>query len=55
MTKILLRKGKRGHKDTEVNLKEGISGREKQNLIACLKHQYRDVKIINIIKNEYNE
>ena len=47
MAKILLRKGKRGHKDAEVNLKEGLSGREKQNQIACLKHQYRSVTIIN--------
>ena len=47
MTKILCRKGKRGHKDAEVNLKEGLNEREKQNLIACLKNQYRNVKIIN--------
>jgi hypothetical protein len=47
MTKIHCRKGKRGHKDTEVNLMEGLSGREKQNLIACLKHHYRKVIIIN--------
>ena len=47
MTKIILRKGKRGHKDAEVNLKEGLNEREKQNLIACLKNQYRNVKIIN--------
>jgi hypothetical protein len=47
LTKIILRKGKRGHKDAEVNLKEGLTGREKQNLIACLKNQYRKVIIIN--------
>ena len=28
MTKIILRKGKRGHKDAEVNLKEGLNERE---------------------------
>lgn len=47
MTKILCRKGKRGHKDAEVNLKEGLSGREKQNLIACLKNHYQKIIIIN--------
>ena len=46
MTKILCRKGKRGHKDAEVNLKEGLNEREKQNLIVCLKNQYRKVIII---------
>ena len=48
MTKIILRKGKRGHKNTEINLKEGLSEREKQNLISVLKNQYRSV----IIKEE---
>ena len=47
MPKILCRKGKRGHKDAEVNLKEGLNEREKQNLIACLKNQYRKIIIIN--------
>ena len=45
MTKIFLRKGKRGYKDTEVNLKEGLNGREKQNQINCYKHCYRSVVI----------
>ena len=48
MTKIILRKGKRGHKNTEINLKEGLLEREKQNLINALKNQYRSV----IIKEE---
>ena len=46
MTKIRLRKGKRGHKDTEINVKKGSSGREIQNQIAILKNHYQDVKII---------
>ena len=46
MTKILLRKGKRGYKDTEVNLKEGLNEREKSNTIKCFKHHYRSVIII---------
>ena len=45
MAKIILRKGKRNIKDSEVNLKEGLNGREKQNLIKVLKHHYRSVEI----------
>ena len=45
MAKIILRKGKRDYKDTEVNLKEGLSEREKQNLINVLKHHYKSVEI----------
>ena len=45
MPKIILRKGKRGHEDTEVNVKKGSSEREIQNQIAILKNHYHDVKI----------
>jgi len=45
MPKILLRKGKRGHKDTEVSIRKGSSEREIQNQIAILKNHYQDVKI----------
>ena len=47
LAKILLREGKRGRKDTKINLREGLSEREKQSQIACLKHQYRKVTIIH--------
>ena len=47
MTKKLLRKGKRGHKDAEVNLKEGLSEREKQNLIECCEPHHWIAKIIS--------
>ena len=46
MPKIILRKGKRGHEDTEVSVKKGSSERELQNQIAVLKNHYQDVKII---------
>ena len=46
MTKILLRRGKRGHEDTEVSVRKGSSERELQNQIAVLKNHYWDIKII---------
>ena len=47
MIKKHLRKGRRDYRDTEVNVKESLSEREKQDLIERLEPHHWIGKIIN--------